>query len=39
MKTIYSVGQINRYVKNMFVQDFVLRKVYVKGEVSIFIFP
>ena len=34
MKTIYSVGQINRYVKNMFVQDFVLRKVYVKGEVS-----
>ena len=34
MKTVYSVGQINRYVKNMFVQDFVLRKVYVKGEVS-----
>ena len=34
MKTVYSVGQVNRYVKNMFVQDFVLKKVYVKGEVS-----
>lgn len=34
MKTIYSVGQVNRYVKNMFTQDYVLRKVYVKGEVS-----
>ena len=34
MKTIYSVGQVNRYVKNMFVQDFVLKKIYVKGEVS-----
>ena len=34
MKTIYSVGQVNRYVKNMFIQDYVLRKVYVKGEVS-----
>lgn len=34
MKTIYSVGQVNRYVRNMFTQDYVLRKVYVKGEVS-----
>lgn len=34
MKTVYSVGQVNRYVKNMFLQDFVLKKVYVKGEVS-----
>lgn len=34
MKNIYSVGQVNRYVKNMFTQDFVLQKVYVKGEVS-----
>lgn len=33
MKTVYSVGQVNRYVKNMFIQDYVLRKVYVKGEV------
>ena len=34
MKTVYSVGQVNRYVKNMFIQDYVLRKGYVKGEVS-----
>lgn len=34
MKNIYSVGQVNRYVKNMFVQDFFLQKIYVKGEVS-----
>ena len=34
MKNIYSVGQVNRYIKNMFTQDFVLQKVYVKGEVS-----
>lgn len=34
MKNIYSVGQVNRYVKNLFVQDYVLKKVYVKGEVS-----
>lgn len=34
MKNIFSVGQINRYVKNMFTQDFILQKIYVKGEVS-----
>ena len=34
MKNIYSVGQVNRYVKNMFTQDYFLQKVYVKGEVS-----
>jgi exodeoxyribonuclease VII large subunit len=34
MKQVYSVGQVNRYVKNMFTQDFFLKKVYVKGEVS-----
>ena len=34
MKNVYSVGQVNRYVKNMFAQDFFLQKVYVKGEVS-----
>ena len=31
---MFSVGQINRYVKNMFTQDFILQKIYVKGEVS-----
>lgn len=34
MKNIFSVGQVNRYVKNMFTQDFILQKIYVKGEVS-----
>lgn len=34
MKNVYSVGQVNRYVKNMFTQDFFLQKLYVKGEVS-----
>ncbi|MCD7868131.1 MAG: exodeoxyribonuclease VII large subunit [Clostridiales bacterium] len=34
MRNVYSVGQVNRYVKNMFTQDFFLRKLYVKGEVS-----
>ena len=30
----YSVGQVNSYIKNMFAQDYMLRSVYVKGEVS-----
>ena len=34
MKTLYSVGQVNRYVRNMFTQDYILKKIYVKGEVS-----
>lgn len=34
MKNVYSVGQVNHYIKNMFAQDFMLRRIYVKGEVS-----
>ncbi len=34
MNNIYTVAQVNRYIKNMFTQDFFLQKVYVKGEVS-----
>ena len=34
MSNIYTVGQVNRYVKNMFDMDFFLKKIYVKGEVS-----
>lgn len=34
MKNIYSVGQVNNYIKNMFAQDFMLRQISVKGEVS-----
>ncbi|MBR5800659.1 MAG: exodeoxyribonuclease VII large subunit [Lachnospiraceae bacterium] len=34
MRNVYTVGQINAYVKNMFSQDFLLQKLSVKGEVS-----
>ncbi len=34
MANVYSVGQINAYIKEMFAQDFLLRRVSVKGEVS-----
>ena len=33
-KNVYSVAQVNRYIKNMFTQDFMLNRIYVKGEVS-----
>lgn len=33
-KNVYSVGQVNAYIKNLFTQDFMLRKISVKGEVS-----
>lgn len=34
MANTYTVAQVNTYIKNMFTQDFFLRKIYVKGEVS-----
>lgn len=34
MKNIYTVGQINKYIKNMFAQDFMLGRISIKGEVS-----
>ncbi|MDO5539466.1 MAG: exodeoxyribonuclease VII large subunit [Eubacteriales bacterium] len=34
MKNIYSVGQVNHYIKNMLAEDYMLRRIYVKGEVS-----
>nr|WP_296006103.1 exodeoxyribonuclease VII large subunit [uncultured Blautia sp.] len=34
MNSIYSVGQVNTYIKNMFQQDFMLNRIYIKGEVS-----
>lgn len=34
MNRIYSVGQVNTYIKNMFTQDYMLNRVSVKGEVS-----
>lgn len=33
-KRIYSVGQINTYIKNMFQGDYLLSGLYMKGEVS-----
>lgn len=34
MSNVYTVAQVNRYVKNMFVQDFFLRNIQVRGEIS-----
>lgn len=31
---VYSVGQVNTYIKNLFAQDFLLERIAVKGEVS-----
>ncbi len=33
-QNVYTVAQINSYIKNMFTQDYMLRFVLVKGEVS-----
>jgi len=30
----YSVSQVDRYVKDMFEQDYLLKRIYIKGEVS-----
>ena len=34
MRNVYSVKQVNSYIKNMFSQDFMLNRIYIKGEVS-----
>ncbi len=34
MKKVYTVGQINLYIKRMFQSDYVLRNLSIKGEVS-----
>ncbi len=34
MASVYTVGQVNAYIKNMFTQDFALNKIKIKGEVS-----
>ncbi len=33
-RNVYTVRQVNAYIKNMFVQDYMLNRIYVKGEVS-----
>ena len=32
-RNVYSVKQVNAYIKNMFAQDYMLNCIYVKGEV------
>ena len=34
MRNVYTVAQVNSYIKNMFMQDYMLQDVSVKGEVS-----
>ena len=34
MNNVYSVTQVNLYIKNMFVRDYALNNIYLKGEVS-----
>lgn len=34
MDNVYSVTQVNLYIKNMFVRDYALNNIYIKGEVS-----
>lgn len=33
-RNVYTVKQVNSYIKNMFTQDYMLNRIYVKGEVS-----
>ena len=33
-KTVYSVGQINHYIRRLFDQDLLLHAFYVRGEIS-----
>ena len=34
MDHVYTVTQINLYIKDMFARDYALNRIYVKGEVS-----
>ena len=34
IRNVYTVSQVNAYIKNMFMQDYMLQAVLVKGEVS-----
>lgn len=33
-RSVYTVAQVNAYIKNMFTQDYMLQALFVKGEVS-----
>lgn len=34
MRSVYTVAQVNSYIKNMFLQDYMLQSLLVRGEVS-----
>lgn len=34
IRSVYTIGQLNAYIKNMFTQDYLLQSLFVKGEVS-----
>lgn len=34
MEQVYSVSQVNIYIKNMFSREYALNNIYIKGEVS-----
>ncbi len=34
MQNVYTVAQVNSYIRNMFTQDFMLQKIRIRGEVS-----
>ncbi|MDR0963039.1 MAG: exodeoxyribonuclease VII large subunit [Clostridium sp.] len=34
MRSVYTVAQVNSYIKNMFAQDYLLKSIWVKGEIS-----
>lgn len=33
-RDVFTVGQLNAYIKDMFMQDFLLRNILVRGEIS-----
>lgn len=34
MRNVYTVTQVNSYIKNMFAEDFMLKSILVRGEIS-----
>ena len=34
MKEVYSVGALNQYIKQLFISDYGLNNIYVRGEIS-----
>ena len=34
MSSVYTVAQVNAYIRNMFSSDYLLGRIFVKGEIS-----